>query len=171
MPKISDHCRLALSYLDEVADTLGWIFYRGPGHLSGIGRVRGGFQRIPKSYLSLEGQKHLAYLKNRGWVKMRERADRLVISLTDEGFVALLRNKIRAGKPNKSKNNLCIVIFDIPEQFKTARVLLRRFLQECGFTYLQKSVWISHRDVASLLVELVRRQKLTPWVHVLTGTL
>ena len=58
-----------------------------------------------------------------------------------------------------------------PESERRARNIFRRFLCECGFTMLQRSIWFSDKDVAGPLLEFVEYNKLTPWVHVIVGNI
>ena len=47
-----------------------------------------------------------------------------------------------------------MVLFDLPEAEASARVRLRRFLQGCGFGFLQNSVWISPDPLSPITHEL-----------------
>jgi phenylacetic acid degradation operon negative regulatory protein len=47
-----------------------------------------------------------------------------------------------------------MVLFDLPEVKASARVKLRRFLRDCGFGYLQNSVWITPDPLNSITTEL-----------------
>ncbi len=40
-----------------------------------------------------------------------------------------------------------LILFDVPESRSSARNKLRRYLQDCGFGYLQNSVWITPHPV------------------------
>lgn len=60
-----------------------------------------------------------------------------------------------------------IVIFDIPEQKRLVRDLFRRNLKKWGFKYLQKSVWISKRDVFEKLSIYVKDLGIERWVTVI----
>lgn len=48
------------------------------------------------------------------------------------------------------------VIFDIPEQHRTKRNVLRAYLQKWKFGKLQNSVWVSVHDASQELIELCR---------------
>ena len=45
-------------------------------------------------------------------------------------------------KPEKWDRKWRMVIFDVPNKYKTARDALRKKLKEMGFYQLQKSVWV-----------------------------
>ena len=67
------------------------------------------------------------------------------IVLTKEGEKKALKFKLdemEIKKPAKWDGEWRIVIFDIPERFKTAREALRLKLKELGFLELQKSVFV-----------------------------
>ena len=66
------------------------------------------------------------------------------IILTKDGEKKALRFKLddmKIKKPKKWDKQWRIVIFDIPEKFKTAREALRGKLKNIGFVELQKSVF------------------------------
>lgn len=60
-----------------------------------------------------------------------------------------------------------VVIWDIPENKRRLRDLLRRKLKEWKFVSLQKSVWVSKRNVTEKLRQLVKELEMTEWVIVI----
>lgn len=60
-----------------------------------------------------------------------------------------------------------IVIWDIPENKRRLRDLLRRKLKEFKFKNLQKSVWISKRNVTVKLRKLIEELEMGKWVVIL----
>lgn len=59
-----------------------------------------------------------------------------------------------------------IVVFDIPEQKRLIRNLLRRNLKKWGFKKLQRSVWISRKIVFDKLVRYISDSGIEDWVSV-----
>ncbi len=57
-----------------------------------------------------------------------------------------------------------IVIFDIPENQRKLRRILRNKLREWGFTAWQKSVWATRRDIMVKLKDLILELKINKWV-------
>lgn len=60
-----------------------------------------------------------------------------------------------------------IVVFDIPEQKRLVRDLFRRNLKKWGFKPMQKSVWISKRDVFGKLTGYIKELEIERWVSVI----
>lgn len=60
-----------------------------------------------------------------------------------------------------------IVIFDIPEQKRLIRDLFRRNLKKWGFKHLQKSVWISKRNIFGKLTSYIKDLGIEKWVIVM----
>ena len=60
-----------------------------------------------------------------------------------------------------------IVIFDIPEEKRIIRNLFRRNLKKWGFQHLQKSVWISKRNVFDKLNSYIKDLGIERWVTVI----
>lgn len=60
-----------------------------------------------------------------------------------------------------------IVIFDIPEQRRIIRNLFRRNLKKWGFKHLQKSVWISKRNIFDKLNSYIKDLGIEKWVVVI----
>lgn len=59
-----------------------------------------------------------------------------------------------------------IVVFDIPEKHKKLRHALRWKLREWEFTFWQKSVWVSKKDLVKPLRDFVREIGIPQWVKV-----
>src|SRR3990167_2124094 len=60
-----------------------------------------------------------------------------------------------------------VVIFDIPEEKRIIRNLFRRNLKKWGFKHLQKSVWISKRNVYDKLNSYIKDLGIEKWVIVM----
>ncbi|NQU83271.1 MAG: CRISPR-associated endonuclease Cas2, partial [Parcubacteria group bacterium] len=92
----------------------------------------------------------------------------LELCLTEKGKKAALRYQVL--KCNNLTQNYCIIIFDIPESEKNIRTFFRKFLKEADFVQLQKSVWVTQKDVGDYLIELIYLAKAKKWIHVITAT-
>lgn len=110
-----------------------------------------------------------ARLKRRGLVEDRKVGDRVMIRLTEEGFVKIWRARIRAAKSQVTGPDLCVVIFDIPEDQKNARDMFRYFLKQCDFKQLQRSVWVCAQSMAGEVKTFIKQIKLERWVRVIEG--
>ncbi len=111
----------------------------------------------------------LQTLQRGGLVTIRRQNHRLIVALTHQGRTSALAYKLRHSLPNAT-NIFTVVIFDIPESAAPARQRLRLLLRQGGFTKLQQSVWGSQRNVYQLIADLLRQEKLTPWVNLFQAT-
>lgn len=111
----------------------------------------------------------LHQLRYRGAVEAKRTDGRLIIRLTEAGWRRARMFKITRITAACPPGACCLVIFDVPEKYRRARNFLRRFLKECGFKQLQKSVWRCERDVAAAIASLVKELEIVEWVTVLNG--
>ncbi len=79
----------------------------------------------------------------------------LKISFTNKGLQEYFRHKVNDCKNIKWDKKWRLVIFDILEDKRQARDLLRRKLKQFGFKELQKSVWIFPYDIKKEINQLL----------------
>lgn len=99
------------------------------------------FKKQKEYYL----QRSLSSLQNKRLVSLTEKSGEIVINITEQGRRKVLEYKLddMVIKPQKSWDKKWrLVIFDIPEEKKLARNILREKLKEIGFSMVQKSVFI-----------------------------
>lgn len=60
-----------------------------------------------------------------------------------------------------------VVIWDIPENKRSLRDLLRRKLKEWKFVTIQKSVWVTKRNVTEQIRSLIKELEMEKWVTVI----
>ncbi|MBI2039556.1 hypothetical protein HYT18_00610 [Candidatus Microgenomates bacterium] len=122
-------------------------------------RYHYGAPELKKSSLS----QALKRLREGGLIEQVKLKKDIVIKLTDEG-----RGLISDGfDESKWDGKWRIVIFDIPEQRRIIRNLFRRNLKKWGFKHLQKSVWISKKDVFDKLDSYIKDVGIDKWVMVM----
>lgn len=63
-----------------------------------------------------------------------------------------------------------MVVFDIPESERRTRNFFRRFLKEAEFKQLQKSVWITRKDVFCELEDLIKSFGNKKWVYLIKAS-
>lgn len=114
---------------------------------------------LPKSSLS----KAIHRLKAKGLIKKSHIDDHVVIELTNLGKNFLAINNSAEEWDGKWR----IVAFDIPEQKRIVRNLFRRNLKKWGFRPLQKSVWVSKRDVYQKLIDYIKNLELEEFITVI----
>lgn len=110
----------------------------------------------------------LKYLEERKWVERKKIGEKLIVRLTAKGWKQAMRDRIRCTRV-KCKSGVCLVVFDVPESERYVRDVLRDILQGCGFTMLQKSVWMTDKDVVEPLCALLQGVKLNRWVRIIVG--
>lgn len=117
------------------------------------------FERpVKKSELSLV----LKRLREQGLIEQVRLKDDVIIKLTEEG-----RDLVGNFQDQDWDGKWRIVIFDIPEEKRIIRNLFRRNLKKWGFKHLQKSVWISKRNVFERLTNYIKELEIGRWVTVI----
>ncbi len=84
-------------------------------------------------------------IKKQGLISLKYEGDKIIIRLTKNGKEKLLRfnlDELHIKPQARWDRKWRLVIFDIPEKLKVARLMFRNKLREMGFQYLQKSVWV-----------------------------
>lgn len=109
-------------------------------------------------------QRALRDLRLRELIAIQKKGDKLRVALTDEGRMCLLQKQMCAAPPCRS-NECVIVIFDIPERERSVRSLFRRFLRECEFKQMQRSVWVSTSAVLPHLRVFIQKQRAGEWIR------
>lgn len=114
-------------------------------------------------------KKEIIRLKKKKYLEERKRGKNLELYLTEKGKKEALRYSI-LNCNNHLRDKYCIVVFDIPETERNIRNFFRRFLKDAEFIALQKSVWVTQKDVMRNLMELIRVAGAEKWIHVITAT-
>lgn len=104
-------------------------------------------------------------LKEMQMVRERVYAKHIEIALTEVGLQEAFRLRVLRSDILPDHQD-CMVVFDIPETEKRLRQQLRRLLTNACFIPIQRSVWISHFDVAEALATLFKNQKTSGWIRV-----
>ncbi len=116
----------------------------------------------------------ISYLKRQGLVERSIKENNKFWALTSLGLAKFKKIKAK-NKNNKrplkcpgaiEKDDLKVVVFDIPEDEKYKRKWLRESLKNLNFTMLQKSVWIGKSKLPEEFILGLREFKLTPYVHI-----
>jgi DNA-binding transcriptional regulator PaaX len=102
-------------------------------------------------------------LRENGMIERKKNQDnKTVLRLTNMG------NEFVVGRSgNNWDGKYRLVIWDIPENKRVIRNLFRRKLKDFGFVLLQKSVWVSKRNVTSQLKGYIEELGLGNWVSVI----
>lgn len=118
-----------------------------------------GIPNLKKSSLSHA----LKIMRERGLIELEKDQDKILVKLTELGKDALINLN---GPAEDWDGKWRLVMFDIPENKRLIRDLLRRRLRDWEFRLWQRSVWISKRDVALKLRKLISKLGIEDWVVV-----
>ena len=95
-------------------------------------------------------------LRKRNLVYAERQGRKLIFALTEAGEreASKIKLKLRMAKPKRWDGKWRIIIFDVPEKLRGKRDLLRKELNNFGFTQLQRSVWAYPYPLPKEFVEL-----------------
>jgi len=109
-------------------------------------------------------------LEQQKMVKLKSKANKAVHVLTEEGKVVVLRELMKQRKRVLPKGVFVYVMFDIPENVKYVRNMIRSIIKENDFELEQLSVWKTNRDIAYPFQEIINIAGLEKWVKIVEGT-
>ncbi|MBU0646192.1 CRISPR-associated endonuclease Cas2 [Patescibacteria group bacterium] len=149
-------------YLDGIGKMKSVIFACNPQGLEMFNEIKAVQERrrIREAVRLLE-QKKL--------IKIKKKAKRIELSLTKKGKLESVRHQIISEDRQLPKDEVCIVVFDIPEHVRKIRDELRWFLKSAGFVQLQRSVWITTADTIRPLNILLKEMKVNNWIYIFQG--
>lgn len=147
-----------------------WVLYALEKSVDGYSRLEDfayhhyryhyGVPELKKSTLAAA----LKRLREKGFIETdKTDVGKLILKLTDTGRDILM---LEGGEPEEWDGKWRVVVFDIPEQKRIIRNLFRRNLKKWGFKHLQKSVWISRKNVTEKLFSYIKDLGVEKWVWV-----
>ena len=156
------------SFLEGTGDVLGCVFRPYPTMRNSLpGPKNPIFKKYQKERGKRKFSKLIYYLKRKGYIKIKKLENKQAIILTKEGISKALRASIKLENDKKRKDGKWIMlIFDIPQEHKKARALLRSILYNLGYKMFQQSVWISPYDVSGKTEKLLQLHSLDNYVKI-----
>lgn len=125
---------------------------------------------IPKEYSRNSINIALKRLERKGFIQKGIMEDEICYRLTKLGDERQKqkenKEKLTNIKSTKWDKLWRVVMFDIPEENKRVRHVLRKTLKILGFWPLQKSVWISKNNCTNELEKQIKELKLDQFVLV-----
>lgn len=125
--------------------------------------------RLKKKYARERTKKQFSqlvyYLKRKGYIKTKSLEQKQGIILTRKGADKVLKVVLKSveRKPRKD-NKWQMIIFDIPEEKRHLRDLLRENLHILEYKMLQQSVWVCPYDVLRETENILRRYSMDQYV-------
>jgi phenylacetic acid degradation operon negative regulatory protein len=112
-------------------------------------------------------KRRLLGLTRDGYFDISEKNNKSFFRLTSKGLSLIELLKFSAGKL-KWDRKWRVLIFDIPEEERYKRNVLRIKLLEFGFKRLQESVWITPHPLPGSFDEVVKGLRVRPYLYVMT---
>ncbi len=113
--------------------------------------------------------KLIYYLKKNNLIRVKNLEGKQAILLTKKGEDKAIKAsfKIDDGQQKKRKDGKWImIIFDIPQNRKRDRVLLRSVLKNLGYKLFQHSVWVTPYDVSEKTEKSLQYYSLDRYVRI-----
>lgn len=138
----------------DVVDTFGFILENGYSSL-GYGRSKSDLRSIKeakrKKYAFISRKR----LEKRKLLIRKQTGKDVFYKLTYEGYLEALKLKIITCMNELPEGEICLVIFDIPEDMRHVRGAFRQLLKKAKFRMRQQSVWEGDYEVVDLLRVLI----------------
>ncbi|MDO8486902.1 MAG: CRISPR-associated endonuclease Cas2 [Candidatus Curtissbacteria bacterium] len=112
--------------------------------------------------------KTIKRLKDKGYLLTKREERKIIVELTQDGRNYISLAKLLEDSPWDGKWR--IVIFDVPEDHRKLRNALRYRLKEWQFQQLQKSVWISKKDIVKELKSFIKEVGVENWVKIFVAS-
>lgn len=116
-------------------------------------------------------QRRIAYLKKHNFIERVQEGDQQLLRLTLKGKFEVLRLGFLLHMQQQHKKrwdgNLWLGMFDVPEEKRAHRHLLRRLFKAAGFVMLQRSIWASRYCPRPALDGLLKYLGLDRYVEIL----
>lgn len=122
-------------------------------------RKRLGLPDANKLSVSHRMRQALARLERRGLVERGDKGWNFRLTTNGKKFAekAEAAEKLKIRKPKRWDEKWRVVIFDVPERYRSSRERFRRILQKAGFLRLQDSVWV-HPYECEELIAFMRKE-------------
>lgn len=127
------------------------------------------FFRIGEPHNPRTIYKAISRLEQNGLLKKFNKENKTHLRLTEKGRKILNEHRVSDRKPLPSWDHKWrIITFDIPEEKKQLRQMLRCFLISIGFGKVQRSVWISPHDLQKTVQKYADKLNLSEYIYLIT---
>ena len=108
----------------------------------------------------------VSYLKRKGYIKIPEGKNISSFEFTEKGRQKALAGRVKGRELAERKDGKIIMLmYDIPNKKQSVRQAFRSALEFLGYQMLQKSVWVSSKDVLEETERAVREYGLDDCVN------
>jgi len=120
-----------------------------------------------KKKAKMRFKKFIKYLAKKGYIKLKALEPTEGIIITKKGLEKIFKVGIKKIKKEKRKDGkYLMVVFDIPETKRALRNMFRKVLQDLGFKFFQKSIWISPFDLLEEVQTIIKNWDLEDYVRI-----
>ncbi len=132
-----------------------------------LGRENPIFRKYEKQIGKREFGKIIYYLKRKNYITSENLKGKRAIILTKSGISKALKASFNIDGAKKRKDGKWIMLtFDIPQQHKKARELLRSIIHNLGYKMFQQSIWVCPYDVSEMTEKLLQMHSLEKYVKI-----
>jgi len=103
----------------------------------------------------------------RGWIKFVNKNAQRFIKLTRKGELEALISQAKLPGAVKWDGKWRMIIFDIPEDAREQRGILRRLLKDNGFHQLQASVYINPYPLNRAAISYLQKRRLMDFIRII----
>lgn len=160
--------KAGLTVAEGLLEVLGDMFELLPDPFETSYSYAGWLSGWPEEYPRHRLRQEIERMKKREWIVEAEKDGKRFLRLTDKGRVHALCQKIKnLPAPHKLAwdKKWRLAIFDIPEQGKHERNLIRRTLISAGFQKMQKSVYLYPHSIPEELRLLLQKKGLNKFIR------
>lgn len=157
---IIDLLRLVEDEAREASELFEQWARRQPYRYEGEHKLAEERERAARAY-----RNRLTYLRRRKLIQTKKIEGRLFVELSKEGKTKLRKQTMKE-RPKLPDGLICLVLFDFPVDSRRGRNSFRTFLKKAGFSQVQKSAWMSDRDVIDDVRDFVKSAKIQKWVEI-----
>jgi|GEM_PF-1164278 len=170
--KILSTTKDLLLQLGEFCDDLHYVASRGygrTGYCTTVNELRihdARKRKIDQKKRDRDLQLALNRLQRKKVIELKKYESEFHIYLTKEGIIQTLKQTIIHSKRQLPEGEICLVVFDIPEDIRSVRQTFRRLLKQAHFIQEQRSVWRGDKEIIYPLQQLVQELRVEKYIHV-----
>jgi DNA-binding transcriptional regulator PaaX len=154
----------------DILHTTGMALSSGR-HMPSVAMLdRESYHRICAAYEKNRIRRMIRDLERQKLLTVQNKGKQIELNLTEKGKMIALKAEILNSDKKLPDGVVCLVTFDIPENVKKSRQILRLFLKKAGFKQVHLSVWQTSKDLGKPLQQLIDDLGINKWVRVYTAT-